>query len=130
MPLVKMQLVKGKSAEYKKALHEAVTRTLGECLNITPAHCVLQIQELSFEDFQTIPPGNDRFTVIEISLFPGRDLDAKKRLYATLVQNLNSSLGIGDDLMIVIHEIPKDNWGLMGGKPASELNLGADTKGT
>lgn len=128
MPLVKMQIVKGKSDDYKKALHEAVTRTLGECLNIAAAHCVQQIQELSAEDFQTVPPGNDRFTVIEISLFPGRDLEAKKRLYATLALNLNSSLGIGDDLMIMIHEIPKDNWGLMGGRPASELGLGSDGK--
>lgn len=128
MPLVKMQIVKGKSSEYKKSLHEGVTRALTECLNISAVHCVQQIQELSFEDFQTVPPRNDRFTVIEIYLFPGRDLEAKKRLYSGLVQNLERSLGIGNELMIVIHENARDNWGLNGGKPASELNLGAGGK--
>ena len=35
------------------------------------------------------------------------------------------SLGIdANDITIVLHEVPLDNWGIRGGKPASEVDLG------
>lgn len=39
--------------------------------------------------------------------------------------NLGRDPGIeGNDIMIVLHEVPLENWGIRGGKPASEVDLG------
>jgi phenylpyruvate tautomerase PptA (4-oxalocrotonate tautomerase family) len=72
-----------------------------------------------------IPPGKgDRFTLVEITMFAGRSLDAKRRLYRAVVTNLGR-LGIPpSDVLIVLHEVPLENWGIRGGTPASDVDLG------
>jgi len=70
------------------------------------------------------PTRSDRFTRIEVTLFAGRSLDAKRRLYAALVRNL-AALGVPEtEVKTVLIEVPPENWGLQGGVPASELDLG------
>jgi phenylpyruvate tautomerase PptA (4-oxalocrotonate tautomerase family) len=61
---------------------------------------------------------------VEILLFPGRSLEAKRNLYQGIVKRFGA-LGIApEDVFIVVHEPPLDNWGIRGGQPASELELG------
>jgi phenylpyruvate tautomerase PptA (4-oxalocrotonate tautomerase family) len=51
-------------------------------------------------------------------------MDAKLLLYRTLVANL-SELGVpANEIKIVLIEVPAENWGLRGGLPASEIDLG------
>ena len=65
----------------------------------------------------------DRYTVITISAFLGRSIEAKRHLYQAIVNGL-APLGIPPDhTKIMLNEIPLDNWGLGGGKPASELQF-------
>jgi phenylpyruvate tautomerase PptA (4-oxalocrotonate tautomerase family) len=72
-----------------------------------------------------VPIGkSERFTRIEIKLFLGRSLKAKRALYQSIVQNL-SILGIPrDEIKIVLVEIPPENWGVRGGLPASDIDIG------
>ena len=64
------------------------------------------------------------YTHISIDAFSGRSLSAKRALYAEIVKNLES-VGIPKDhVKIVLREIPRDNWGLGGGLPGSEVELG------
>jgi len=72
-----------------------------------------------------VPTGrSERYTRIEIILFAGRSLEAKKQLYKALVANL-SNLGVPpDQIKTVLIEVPAENWGLRGGQPASEIDLG------
>lgn len=57
-------------------------------------------------------------------MFSGRTLEAKRALHTAIVQNL-SELGIPpDDVLINLREHPAENWGVRGGKPASEVDLG------
>jgi phenylpyruvate tautomerase PptA (4-oxalocrotonate tautomerase family) len=64
------------------------------------------------------------YTHVSIDAFSGRSLDAKRNLYARLVENLEE-LGIPrDHVKILLREIPRENWGLGGGKPGSEIDLG------
>lgn len=47
--------------------------------------------------------------------------------YSAIVENLDNNPGIkGNDVTIVLHEPPMENWGIRGGRPASEVNLGFD----
>ena len=61
---------------------------------------------------------------IEISMFIGRSLQAKKELYRGIVSNLGNLGVLASDVFIVLHEIPLENWGIRGGIPASEVDLG------
>ena len=72
-----------------------------------------------------VPTGrSERYTRIEIILFSGRSLDAKKSLYQSVVANL-LELGVpANEIKIVLIEAPPEDWGLRGGKPASEIDLG------
>ncbi|MBM3934550.1 MAG: tautomerase family protein [SAR202 cluster bacterium] len=74
--------------------------------------------------FPTPPGESDRYTLLDIDLIAGRSLAAKKAFYQAVVQNL-SSLGIpATDVKILLRESPLDNWGIRGGVPASEVDLG------
>jgi phenylpyruvate tautomerase PptA (4-oxalocrotonate tautomerase family) len=72
-----------------------------------------------------IPPQRtERFTLVSIDLFSGRSLDAKRNLYRAIITNL-APIGIPpDDVKIVLREVDPENWGIRGGKPASEVELG------
>ena len=72
-----------------------------------------------------IPPGKrERFTLVEVTMFAGRSLDAKRRLYRAVVRNLGR-LGVpASDVLTVLHGVPLENWGIRGGTPASDVDLG------
>jgi phenylpyruvate tautomerase PptA (4-oxalocrotonate tautomerase family) len=60
---------------------------------------------------------------IEISMFEGRTVAAKKQLIRLLFDRLNKKLGISHlDLEITIFETPKHNWGFRG-LPGDEHSL-------
>ncbi|WFT94318.1 tautomerase family protein [Bradyrhizobium barranii] len=57
-------------------------------------------------------------------MFSGRSLEAKRALYKALITNL-SVLGVpATEIKIILLEVPAENWGLRGGYPASEIDLG------
>jgi len=61
---------------------------------------------------------------VTIAAFSGRSLDAKRALYKTIADRLEA-LGIPRlDVFIVLHEIPKENWGLRGGIAGCDVPLG------
>jgi phenylpyruvate tautomerase PptA (4-oxalocrotonate tautomerase family) len=86
---------------------------------------IQMLHELDDERFEAPPAKTDNVTVIEITAFKGRSNEAKKQLYQAIVNNLGKAPGIrGDDIIIILHEPPLENWGIRAGKPASEVNLG------
>ncbi|MGH7324945.1 MAG: tautomerase family protein [Candidatus Rokuibacteriota bacterium] len=128
MPDVKIDVRRGWSPGEKKALLEAVHAAMRESLRIPEWDRNQRLSEYAPEDFE-IPPGRgDRYTRIEITMFPGRSLEAKRRLYQAIVRNLGA-LGVpSGDVKIVLIEPPMDNWGVRGGVPASEVDLGYEVK--
>jgi phenylpyruvate tautomerase PptA (4-oxalocrotonate tautomerase family) len=66
---------------------------------------------------------SDKYTIIEISIFEGRSVDAKKNLIHLLFNTFKSRLDIDqEDLEITIFESPMHNWGIRG-VPGDELQL-------
>ena len=103
---------------------EAVQAALVEALKIpaTDRDIVLDVFDESCRIIR--PERTDYFTRVEITLFSGRSLGAKRTLYAALVLNL-SALGVpANEVKTVLIEVPAENWGLRGGVPASEIDLG------
>ncbi|WP_397392862.1 tautomerase family protein [Polynucleobacter sp.] len=64
------------------------------------------------------------YTIIEISIFEGRSIEAKKALIKLLFQYIELGVGIApQDVEITIFETPKHNWGIRG-QCGDELALG------
>ncbi len=124
MPLVKISLLKGKSKEEKEALLDAVHAALIETFKIPENDRNQRIFEFEPENFE-IPEGKtSNYTLIEMDVFPGRSIEAKRRLYQTIVQNLKRHNIQASDVLIVLNEPHLDNWGVRGGVPASTIDLG------
>ncbi|MCS3451198.1 MULTISPECIES: tautomerase family protein [Bradyrhizobium] len=67
---------------------------------------------------------SERYTRVEVTLFAGRSMDAKRALYKALVADL-SEVGVPSaEIKIILVEVPSENWGIRGGIPASEIDLG------
>ena len=78
---------------------------------------------LEREDFIAPAGRTDRYTIIEISMFEGRSVEAKKRLIRLLFERLERECGISPmDVEITIAETPRHNWGIRG-VPGDDLAL-------
>ena len=65
----------------------------------------------------------EAYTIIEISMFEGRTVEAKKQLINLLFDRLNKELNLSpQDVEITIFETPQHNWGIRG-LPGDELSL-------
>lgn len=77
---------------------------------------------LDAADFYFPDDRSDRYTILEISIFEGRSIEAKKQFIRLLFDRLQS-LGVSpQDLEITIFETPKHNWGFRG-LPGDEHQL-------
>ena len=108
------------------AIIEAVHSSLREAFKIPPGDRNVRLMVHQPHRFGC-PPHLARpelFTLIGIDAFSGRSLDAKRALYARIVEKL-AKLGIPKDhVVIVLKEIPTENWGIRGGLAACDLELG------
>ncbi|HEX5057623.1 MAG TPA: tautomerase family protein [Gammaproteobacteria bacterium] len=127
MPLAKIEVRRPHSPEIVRLLIEAVYQAQREALKVPAGDRQIRYIEHKPEHF-AVPPGKtENYTFVEIILFPGRSLEAKRKLYQSIVRRFGE-LGIqASDVFIVLHEPPLENWGLAG-IPASEVNLGFDLK--
>jgi phenylpyruvate tautomerase PptA (4-oxalocrotonate tautomerase family) len=124
MPLIRVEIREGWSRAEKARLLDAIHAAAVEALRIPDEDRTQILTERPAEAFE-IPPGrDDRFTLVEITMFAGRSLDAKRRLCRAMVTNLGH-LGVpASDVLIVLHDVPLENWGVRGGTPASDVDLG------
>ena len=62
----------------------------------------------------------DKFTMIELTIFPGRTAGQKKKAITAITSKLAERLSKSPkDEIIIMHEPPLENWGL-GGRQMSE----------
>jgi phenylpyruvate tautomerase PptA (4-oxalocrotonate tautomerase family) len=126
MPDLLVELRGAWLGEHKAAFIEAINAGLAAALETPPEETLLRLIEHAPGSFLVPKGSGERFTRIEITLFAGRSMAAKRRLYQALVQSL-APFGVAPaDVKIVLLEVPKENVGLRGGKPASEIDLGYD----
>ncbi len=115
MPLVKINLIKGKSPEFKKTVFDCVHQGLIEALGISDWDRFQRIIEFDRADFETPAEKSDNFMIIELTLFPGRTKEQKKAAIEIITAKLVASLSIApEDVFIIISEPPFENWGMAG----------------
>ena len=128
MPLVKISILKGRSPSEKKKLLELVHSSLVEAFKIPDHDRIQRVYEFSEDDFEIPNDRSNKFTIIEIVIFPGRSAEAKKKLYKLIFSELKQ-LGYQDnDACVVLHEPNLDNWGVRGGQSGREVDLGFNLK--
>ena len=116
MPLVKINLLKGKTDEYKKTIFDCVHQGLIEALGISDWDRFQRIIEFDRSDFEMPAEKSDNFMIIELTIFPGRTKEQKKSAIEIITSKLVTALSIApEDVFIIINEPPLENWG-MGGK--------------
>ncbi len=129
MPIVKIEMQVGKTAEYKKAVLDGVHQALVEAFKIPDYDRNQKIYELADANREIPPDKTADYIIIEITAFQGRSIAAKRNLYKSIVNELAGRVGIkGNDVTIILHEVPLENWGVRGGKPASEVDIGFKIK--
>jgi phenylpyruvate tautomerase PptA (4-oxalocrotonate tautomerase family) len=127
MALVRIDVLKGRSPEEKRELLDAVHESLIVALQVPRGDPTLRVLEHDPANvlLPTAPHAvSDRYTLVEVTMFSGRTFEAKRALYQEIVRRLRD-LGIPSaDITIVVLDSPKENWGVHGGRPASEVELG------
>ncbi len=110
------------------AVIDAVQAALREALRLPEWDRTVRLVEHAASHF-AVPPGRGpRYTLIEVTMFAGRSLAAKRALYQAVVRNLGA-LGVpAADIKITLIEVPPENWGIRGGQPASEVDLGFEVE--
>ena len=115
MPLVKINLLKGKSAEYKKTAFDCVHQGLIEALGISDWDRFQRIIEFDRSDFEAPAEKSDNFMIIELTIFPGRTKEQKKAAIEIITAKLVNAISIApEDVFIIINEPPLENWGMAG----------------
>lgn len=123
MASAKIEVRKSRSAAEIAALIDAVYQAVREALKVPEDDNHIRYIEYKPEHF-AVPPGNpENRTFVEITLFPGRSLDAKRKLYQSIVRRFGELGIVPSDIFIVLLEPSLDNWGIRG-LPASEIDLG------
>ena len=122
MPLVKIEIITGQSREYKIALLQSVHDGLVNALSIPDDDRIQRLYELD-EYFFERHGKTEKFTLIELTLFPGRSAELKKAAISEITRLLGERLDIPpSDIFIIINEPPLENWGLRGVQ-ASEMGI-------
>ncbi len=98
---------------------ETLSKTIHSCvvdaLNYPPEKKFQRFFPLQAEDFKYSSDRTQRYIIIEILLFEGRSIAAKKSLYQLLFERLKDKLDITSlDVEIILIETPRHDWGICG----------------
>ena len=72
MPLVRVEMLKGRSPEYKEKVLECIHDALVDAINIEDWDRFQRIIEYDKNDFEFPSFKSDSFMIIELNIFPGR----------------------------------------------------------
>ena len=115
MPLVKVNLLKGRSADEKDSIAAAIQAALVSTLEVPESDRYQLFNEYDRESFRHTSgylgmTYTDRLLIIEITVREGDDDEAKKSLLAEINHNLVAAgLVGGDDVFVLITEIGPAN---------------------
>jgi 4-oxalocrotonate tautomerase len=116
MPLVRIDLKEGKSAEFRSKLGALVHESIVAALNVPAADRFQVITEYKAENQIADPTYLDiqrtaDCVFIQVTLNAGRTVDVKKAFYADLAQRLHDGLAIRkEDVLINLVEAQKVDW--------------------
>ncbi|HEY6618107.1 MAG TPA: tautomerase family protein [Steroidobacteraceae bacterium] len=116
MPFVRIDLMRGKPVEYRKALGAIVYQAMIDLINV-PNDDKFQVitehapGELNFPASYLGNHYGQDIVFIQITLNAGRSIEQKKAFYKRIVDDIHAQLKARpDDVLINLVEVPKENW--------------------
>jgi 4-oxalocrotonate tautomerase len=116
MPLVRIDLLEGKTPEYGVRAGQIVYQTLVEVLNVPKDDRFQVITEhhkagLQFDRDYLGVHRSDDCIFLQITLNSGRSVELKQRFYKAVTGRLHEELKLRrEDVLINLVEVPKENW--------------------
>ena len=116
MPLVRIDLVQGKSAEYRRAIGGVVYEAMVDVLKVPKDDRFQVIAEypadalIADENYLGIRRTQD-CVFIQLALNIGRSVEQKKAFYKAVADTLHARLGLRpEDVFVNLIEVQKENW--------------------
>lgn len=116
MPLVRIDLARGKSAHYRKTLGDIIYRAMLEVINVPHNDKFQIITEHAAEELNITPTYlgirySPDIVLIQVTLSQGRTVEQKAAFYKRIATDLQSELRIDpQDVFISLVEVAKENW--------------------
>jgi phenylpyruvate tautomerase PptA (4-oxalocrotonate tautomerase family) len=116
MPLVRISLLKGKPASYRRKVGDAVHQALIEAIDVPAKDRFQLISEHDAEDFvydrEYLGIARSRdLVIVQITLSAGRSLHLKRTLFRTIAERLAAAVQLRpEDVWINLVETAKENW--------------------
>jgi len=116
MPLTRVALRRGKSAEYKRAILDGIYAAMREIFSVPEDDRFMLIDEYDADNIQysyTYPSieHSDDLLIIQLTVNNTRTIEQKKALYASIVEKLIENPGVRqEDVLINLVEVAKENW--------------------
>jgi len=124
MPLVKVSRRAGFPAQENQRLLGAVHEALVEAFKIPDGDRHQQLLELDAARFEIPADRGAGFTLVEITAFPGRSIEAKRALYQALARRCEAAGVPARDLFVVLFEPPLENWSPRDGLSSADRKPG------
>jgi len=115
MPLVRIDLLEGKSTEYREQVGQIVYRAMTDALGVPNNDRFQVITEhdrtgLQFDRTYLGIQRSDGCIFLQITLNAGRTLEAKQRFYKAVADGLHQELELRrEDVLINLVEVQKEN---------------------
>ena len=109
----------GRGSQFLDAIHAGIA----EALHTPEDDKVLRLVEHPPEHFAIPGSAGERYTHIEITLFAGRTL-AARRAHKAIVRNLEPFGVPPQDVKIILIEVSAESVGMRGGIAACDLDIG------
>ena len=98
-----------------RKLSDAIQQSMTQVLGFPEDKRAHRFMPMDKADFFYPSGRSDAYTVIEINMMEGRQVDTKKALIKALFNNIGSALDISStDIEIIIKEQPAHCWGFRG----------------
>ena len=116
MPLVRIDLRKGKSSAYKKAIADGIYRALRETFTVPDEDRFIVVTEHDNDGFFYSPSylnveRTHDLVFIQITVTNSRSVDQKKALFARIATLLSEQPGLRpQDAFVNLVEVTKENW--------------------
>jgi 4-oxalocrotonate tautomerase len=116
MPLVRISMLKGKPASYRRKVGDAVHQALVGTIDVPAKDRFQLITEHDPEDFvydrEYLGIARSRdLVIIQVTLSAGRSLHLKRRLYRAIAARLAATVQLRpEDVWINLKEVAKENW--------------------
>jgi phenylpyruvate tautomerase PptA (4-oxalocrotonate tautomerase family) len=124
MPIVRIEDPVQRNAITQREIIETIYSCLKQVLKVSSEELQARYHTYDTTDFRA-PGDRTEFILVEITLFKGRKLETKRRLYQTICEALTGQLDLpAQSVLIILNEHDAENWGMRGGQPACEIDFG------